>query len=112
MQQTNKKKMLTFIETPVFTKLWGDISNDGELAKLQDELMADPEAGDVIQGTGGVRKIRFGTGNKGKRGGSRVIYFNKLSDGKIYLLLTYPKSLIKDLTAEQKKKLSALAKEL
>ncbi|WP_413783484.1 hypothetical protein [Aliivibrio fischeri] len=112
MQTTKKKKMLTFIETPVFSKSWAAIANDDELSKLQDELMAMPEVGDVIQGTGGVRKLRFGSGSKGKQGGSRVIYYNKLRDGKIYLLLAYPKSVKDDLTSDQKKKLADLVKEL
>ncbi len=109
---STEKNMLTFIETPIFSSSWGGCSQDDDLIKLQNLLMENPEVGNVIPATGGIRKVRFGCGGKGKQGGLRVVYFNKLQDGKIYLLLAYPKSVAKDLTAEQKKTLSALVKDL
>ena len=66
--------MLTFIETKLFTKLVQNYFTDDEYAALQDSMIAYPEAGDLIQGSGGVRKLRWGVAGRGKRGGVRVIY--------------------------------------
>lgn len=66
---------MIFIETPVFTAQIKALVSDEDHAALQCELTADPEAGDVIAGTGGLRKIRMAAKGKGKRGGARVIYF-------------------------------------
>ena len=67
--------MFTFVEAPLFTKLVGEYLTDEEYAALQAALAEDPELGDVIPGSGGVRKVRWGTRGRGKRGGVRVIYF-------------------------------------
>ncbi|VFS38711.1 Uncharacterised protein [Enterobacter cancerogenus] len=66
---------LEFIETSLFTRQIKSIASDDELKDLQKELIAWPDKGDVIQHTGGLRKIRMAAGLKGKRGGARVIYF-------------------------------------
>lgn len=66
--------MLTFVETTLFTSLVGQYLSDDEYAALQQALTANPEAGDVIRGSGGVRKVRWGVAGRGKRGGIRVIY--------------------------------------
>lgn len=84
--------MLTVIETPLFTKLWPDYWSHEEHAEFAAFLSADPTSGDVIQGSGGCRKVRWSRSGMGKRGGVRVIYFNQLSDGRIVLLLIYAKS--------------------
>ena len=78
---------------------------------LQLRLVAEPEAGVVIQGTGGLRKIRWQGSGRGKRGGIRVIYYWATSDGVLLMLLAYPKNERDDLSAEQKKVLVALVKE-
>lgn len=67
--------MLSFIETPLFTRLVYDCLSDEEYAALQAHLARDPEAGAVVPGSGGVRKVRWGMAGRGKRGGVRVIYF-------------------------------------
>lgn len=67
----------TFIEVPIFTKKWKELGfTDENLRELQKVLLDDPKAGDAIQGTGGLRKIRIPMENKGKgkRGGARVVY--------------------------------------
>lgn len=84
--------MFSFIETKLFSRLAEDLLPDDELAKLQSFLMDNPEAGDVVRGSGGVRKLRWGTRGRGKRGGLRVIYFAKTTQGLIYMLTIYPKS--------------------
>jgi hypothetical protein len=79
--------MLTVIETPIFTKLWPDYWSEDERGEFVAWLAARPQAGDVIPGSGGCRKVRWGRTGGGKRGGVRVIYFNQLADGRIWLLL-------------------------
>jgi hypothetical protein len=83
----------TFIETPTFVaeadKLW----SEGERLEFFEWLASNPEAGDVIPGSGGCRKVRWSRAGMGKRGGARVIYFLRLASGEIWLLLAYPKSI-------------------
>lgn len=66
--------MLSFIETKLFTKLVNEHLSDEEYARLQEVLIRDPETGDLIPGSGGIRKVRWGVKGRGKRGGIRVIY--------------------------------------
>ena len=84
--------MFSFIETKLFSRLAQDLLSDDELAKLQFVLIENPEAGNVVPGSGGVRKLRWGMRGRGKRGGLRVIYFAKTAQGLIYMLTIYPKS--------------------
>ena len=63
-------------------------------------LALTPDAGDVVPGTGGVRKARWSRPGAGKRGGVRVVYFNRLADGQIWLLLIYSKSVRDNVSAE------------
>jgi hypothetical protein len=84
--------MFTFVETPLFYKLIGDYLNDDEYAQLQIFLAANPEAGDVVKGSGGVRKVRWSRPGSGKRGGVRVIYFVRSRRAEIWLLTIYAKS--------------------
>ncbi|WP_425357171.1 hypothetical protein [Vibrio tritonius] len=65
---------IEFIETSIFTKQIKELATDDELKELQAELIAQPEKGDIIKGTGGLRKVRMATGNKGKSGSIRVLY--------------------------------------
>jgi hypothetical protein len=67
--------VLTFIETKVFTRLVRNYFTDDEYAALQNAIVVNPEAGEVIRGSGGVRKLRWGLAGRGKRGGVRVIYY-------------------------------------
>lgn len=66
---------MIFIEAPPFERLRDEYFGDEQYQLLQAFLMSNPKAGDVIRGSGGVRKLRWGIGSQGKRGGSRVIYF-------------------------------------
>ena len=84
--------MLTLIESPIFTKLWPDYWSEEERGEFVAWLAKNPDAGDVIPGSGGVRKIRWGRKDQGKRGGVRVIYFIQLNNGLIWLLTLYAKS--------------------
>jgi hypothetical protein len=84
--------MLTIIESPLFTKLWPDYWSEEERAEFAGYIAANPEAGDLVPGSGGCRKIRWGRQGKGKRGGVRVIYTARLRNGAVVLLLLYAKS--------------------
>jgi hypothetical protein len=75
---------------------------DDELRDLEDEIAANPAAGDVIPGLKGIRKIRFAFGRKGKRGGARAIYIVIVADDIIYLLMAYAKGEKEDLTQDDK----------
>ena len=103
---------IEFIETSIFTRQIKTIATDDELKALQVELIAQPEKGDLIQGTGGLRKIRMATGQQGKSGSARVIYFLATAEV-IYLVLAYAKNEKESLTAAEKadlKKLTQLLK--
>jgi mRNA-degrading endonuclease RelE of RelBE toxin-antitoxin system len=83
---------MIFIETSTFTKLISTYLSDDEYLGLQCFLLKYPDAGPIIRGTGGVRKVRWGISGKGKRGGIRVIYYWKRRDDEIWLLTVYDKS--------------------
>lgn len=90
--------------TPGFEKSWAAMNlGDDELRELQNLLIEDPEAGDVIQGTGGARKVRIPLEGRGKSGGGRVIYVDVVVRERIYLLMAYPKNVQTDLSPDQKK---------
>lgn len=86
--------MLTFVETKLFTQRVHDYFTDDEYAALQGAIAQDPEAGDVIRGSGGVRKLRWGLPGRGKRGGVRVIYYLRLRlrQGEVWMLTLYAKN--------------------
>ena len=94
-----------FAESSLFEKLRPQYISDEGFRALQNELMEEPQKGDVIQGTGGLRKIRVAGQDKGKRGGSRVIYYYFDSAHRFYLLTIYAKNEMSDLSASQKKQL-------
>ena len=101
----------TFVEVPMFTKKWKELGlTDVILRDLQNMLLNDPKSGDVIQGTGGLRKIRIPMGNRGKSGGSRVIYVDIELKGVIYFINVYSKSEKDDLTEDEKKAFKAVVK--
>jgi len=102
--------LATFKELPPFERLREMYLSDEAFKDLQNELMRNPEAGDVIQDTGGLRKIRFADKRrgKGKRGGLRVIYFWKTADNQFWLFTVYDKDHADDLTATQRKTLKKI----
>lgn len=84
--------MLTFIESGIFSKHVYDYLTDDELAELQEYLSAHPDAGDVVRGSGGIRKIRWARQGAGKSGGVRVLHYARTHKGEIWLILIYAKS--------------------
>ena len=100
---------IDFVETSVFTKQIRAIATDDELKNLQVELISQPEKGDLIRDTGGLRKIRMAVGNQGKSGSVRMVYFLAHAE-KIHLILAYPKNVKDSLTKGEKDELKRLVK--
>jgi mRNA-degrading endonuclease RelE of RelBE toxin-antitoxin system len=99
------------LETSLFTRQIDRLLSLDSYRDLQNHLMDDPKRGAVIPGTGGLRKVRWQTGSRGKRGGIRVIYYWIVDQSAILMLLAYPKSEQDDLTAAQKRKLRQIVEE-
>jgi mRNA-degrading endonuclease RelE of RelBE toxin-antitoxin system len=89
--------MFSFIETRLFTRLVLEYLNDDDYRALQQSLQQNPDAGPVVPGSGGVRKLRWAASGRGKRGGYRVIYYVKRTDGVIWLLTMYPKNVAENI---------------
>lgn len=94
---------MVFVETPDFTEDVKTLLPDDSYADLQLALAARPTAGDLIPGTGGLRKLRWCLPGRGKRGGARVIYYWRAAQSQILLLAIYGKGIKDDLTAAEKK---------
>ena len=91
--------MFEFVETPLFTRIVGRYLSADEYAELQAHLNERPDAGNVIRGSGGVRKLRWAAQGRGKRGGVRVIYYLKLNKGHIWMLTLYAKNVKETISA-------------
>ncbi|MBL4821806.1 MAG: type II toxin-antitoxin system RelE/ParE family toxin [Gammaproteobacteria bacterium] len=83
---------MIFIETRTFSKLLSNYLSDDEYRGLQAFLLQNPDAGSVVRGSGGIRKVRWSRDGKGKSGGVRVIYYWEKSDSEIWMLTIYAKS--------------------
>lgn len=99
---------MIFIETSVFTRRVIELLDDDTYAAFQKQLVVNPSAGDLIEGSGGVRKARVASKGHGKRGGARVIYYHFVSASQIALLMIYPKNEQHDLTNDERKALKAM----
>ena len=104
-------RLLNFRETARFTRRMLEYLGDKEYAQLQWYLLRNPEAGDLIQAGGGIRKVRWTVAGKGKRGGTRVIYYLAAARGTFFMLDIYAKSEKEDLTPNELKELRRLVKE-
>jgi len=100
---------MEFLEAPAFTRYLPEYLDDEEYRALQRELARQPEAGDLIPGTGGFRKVRWADKRRGKgrRGGLRVIYFHFAAEDQIWLMTIYGKDEAADLAPEEKRLLKA-----
>jgi hypothetical protein len=91
--------MYSFIETKLFTKLVAKYLTDEEYSDVQNTLIRNPEVGDLISGSGGVRKMRWRAAGRGKRGGVRIIYYARTQQGQIWMLTIYAKNVMENIPA-------------
>jgi hypothetical protein len=99
---------MIFIESPIFTADVVELLSDEDYAALQAYLVSDPDAGDLIVHTGGLRKVRWVTQGRGKRGGTRVIYYHVVAQSQIRMILIYRKGIKDDLSPKEKAALRKL----
>ena len=101
-----------FVELPAFAKYRADYLDDEGFRGLQQSLLKNPEAGEVIEGAGGLRKLRHGDQRrgKGKRGGLRVIYYWWDGGRQFWLFTLYDKDEMENLSADEKKVLKGMLK--
>lgn len=92
---------MVIIETPTFTRKINGLMDEESYREFQNALIVTPSAGRIIQGSGGIRKIRWSGSGRGKRGGSRIIYYWAVNKDIIYMLFAYAKNEHSDLTKEQ-----------
>ncbi|UMZ11723.1 hypothetical protein I9018_30365 [Pseudomonas sp. MPFS] len=101
---------MIFIESPIFTEDLKSLLSDESYRAFQEYLAENPTAGDIIQGTNGLRKVRWGANGRGKSGGARVIYYHVTAAYQIRLILIYRKGIKDDLSPSEKKILSEINK--
>ncbi len=98
-----------FVYTKPFLTCWKAMGlNNSDLINLESVLLENPLTGDLIQDTGGARKLRIQLEGRGKSGGGRIIYVDIFEKERLYLLFAYPKNVQENLTAEQKKLIKEL----
>ena len=103
---------MEFIETAAFLKSAQSLLGEDNLVDLQSVLLLRPEAGAIIPGTAGCRKLRWALPGRGKSGGARIIYYWLRADHQIYLLLAYAKNRQENLTPEQARLLRQIIADL
>ncbi len=102
--------LVTVVETPEFVARAKELLTEDERETLIAYLAANPAAGDLMQGTGGVRKLRWRLEGRGKRGGARVIYFYSSTDIPLFALTVFAKSERADLTQQDRNELRRLTR--
>jgi hypothetical protein len=96
---------MIIVETPIFTRLIKELMTDDEYRRLQEALIQRPDIGQIIQSSGGLRKVRWSLDGRGKSGGIRVIYYWVVDDEHIRMIYTYAKGKQDNLTQAQLKAL-------
>lgn len=104
--------MQTVVETPGFLKAAEAIFTDSEREQIVTMIAADPECGDLIQGTGGFKKVRVSRSGMGKRGGARVIYILRNEHFPIFLVTAYAKNEKENLTKQERNQLAKRANQI
>ncbi len=102
--------MQTVVETPTYLKAAGSLFTEAERADIVAAIASDPEAGDLMPGTGGYRKRRFGRAGMGKRGGARIVYLYGGTDFPIFLITVYAKAEKGNLSRAEQNTLAKMAK--
>lgn len=100
--------MFTFVESSIFARYLADYLSDNEYAELQWFLLENPTAGAVVPGSGGVRKLRWRTAGRGKRGGIRVIYYIQRKRSEIWFLTLYGKNALENIPGHILKQLKEM----
>jgi len=103
---------LTVVETPLFSRQLFEFVEDEEFRAFQNELLIDPELGDLLVGCRGLRKTRMALAGRGKSGGARVIYLYLPEDHILYLFLLFKKSATANLSKSQRNQLGLLAEKI
>jgi hypothetical protein len=103
---------MVFVELTPFVAFCKEYWSDEDLRTMQNFLLVTPDAGDLIRGGAGLRKLRWSAQGRGKRGGARVIYYWHVPGHRIYLIYGYVKSRSEDLTTEQLKVLRELMRDI
>ena len=112
MSQPADYTHLEFVYTPLFESTRKGTLSDEEVHEVENILLENPEAGAVVSGTGGVRKLRAALEGRGKRGGARVVYLYVRIRQKVYFIAVFAKNVQANLTDEQKKVIRRLAEDL
>ncbi len=102
---------MQFVETTAFTRQITDLFDDADYTILQRALVRSPALGDIIPGSGGIRKVRWAAKGHGKSGGARIIYYWAVAQETILLLAAYPKNVKIDLTPDEIKRLGRVVEE-
>jgi hypothetical protein len=102
---------MVIVELPIFTKKLLELMDDESYRELQEALVEQPDLGDLIQGSGGLRKVRWKLPPKGKRGGVRVIYYWWANEDQLLMLLVYTKNEQENLTKQQQSILADLVRQ-
>jgi hypothetical protein len=111
LRQWRTIRFVKFVETSVFTRQIAGTLSDDEYRVLQEALLRRPAQGDLIEGTGGIRKLRWREEGRGKRGGLRLIYYWHAEREMFLMLFLYRKSDQKDLTADQRRALAKVVQQ-
>lgn len=101
-------KLVQFVFLPTFDRAVKGLLDEAAMVQIEQTLVADPEHGAVMAGTGGVRKMRVALSGRGKRGGARVVYYYRSHVGKLIMITAYAKNQRDNLTKEQRNRLKEL----
>lgn len=112
MRPIDAPQSLEFIYTPLFERMCRELLDDEAMRQVEERLLVDPLAGDLVAATGGVRKLRVSLPGRGRRGGARLVYLYVELRSRIYFLLVYAKNERVALTPDDKKMLRELVKQL
>lgn len=97
--------MLTVVESPIFQRLWPRYWDEEERAEFAVFIAVNPDAGSIIRGSGGVRKVRWAREGTGKSGGMRIVYLTRNEAGEVYLLTLYAKSKSENISVDTLKEI-------
>jgi hypothetical protein len=99
------RDVFTFVESSIFRRVLPAYLNDDEYSELQQYLIQNPEAGEIVPGSGGIRKVRWARSGAGKRGGLRIIYFVRYRPNEFWMLTLYAKAKRENIPAHILKQL-------